>query len=55
MATATPEQMAKEFGPDFAATLFKLKPGSWQGPVQSGYGWHLVWIELHRARPHPDL
>jgi peptidyl-prolyl cis-trans isomerase C len=42
---ATPEQMAKEFGPDFAATLFKLEPGSWQGPVQSGYGWHLVWID----------
>jgi hypothetical protein len=42
---ATPDQMAKEFGPDFAATLFKLKAGSWQGPVQSGYGWHLVWID----------
>jgi len=41
----TPEQMAKEFGPDFAATLFELEPGSWQGPVQSGYGWHLVWID----------
>lgn len=42
---ATPDQMAKEFGPDFAATLFQLKPGSWQGPVQSGYGWHLVWVD----------
>lgn len=42
---ATPDQMAKEFGPDFANVLFQLKPGSWQGPVQSGYGWHLVWID----------
>jgi hypothetical protein len=42
---STPEQLAKEFGPEFAAALFKLKPGSWQGPVQSGYGWHLVWID----------
>jgi hypothetical protein len=42
---STPEQMAKEFGPAFAETLFGLKPGSWQGPVQSGYGWHLVWID----------
>lgn len=41
---ATPDQMAKEFGPDFAKALFNLKSGSWQGPVQSGYGWHLVWI-----------
>lgn len=42
---ATPEQMAKEFGPDFARALFKFTPGSWQGPLQSGYGWHLVWID----------
>jgi peptidyl-prolyl cis-trans isomerase C len=42
---STPEQLAKEFGPEFAATLFRFKPGSWQGPVQSGYGWHLVWID----------
>jgi len=42
---ATPDQMAKEFGPDFAKALFTLKPGSWQGPVQSGYGWHLIWVD----------
>lgn len=42
---STPEQLAKEFGPEFAALLFKLQPRSWQGPVQSGYGWHLVWID----------
>ncbi|MGO6695738.1 peptidyl-prolyl cis-trans isomerase [Rhizobium johnstonii] len=42
---ATPEQMAKEFGPDFARALFDLKPRSWQGPVQSGYGWHLIWVD----------
>ena len=44
-SSATPEQMLKEFGPDFAAELFKLSPGGWRGPVQSGYGWHLVWID----------
>jgi peptidyl-prolyl cis-trans isomerase C len=38
-------QLAKEFGPAFAVGMFKLKPGSWQGPIESGYGWHLVWIE----------
>ncbi|WP_246805606.1 peptidyl-prolyl cis-trans isomerase [Rhizobium leguminosarum] len=42
---ATPEQMAKEFGPEFAKAIFNLTPGSWQGPVPSGYGWHLVWID----------
>ena len=44
-ADRSPEQLAKEFGAEFAQTIFKLKPGSWQGPVQSGYGWHLVFID----------
>ena len=41
----TPDAIAKEFGPQFAVVLEKLKPGSWQGPVESGYGWHLVYID----------
>ena len=40
-----PEQLAKEFGPQFALAVAKLEPGSWQGPVQSGLGWHLVFID----------
>lgn len=40
-----PEQVAKEFGPGFAQAIFQLKPGSWQGPIESGYGWHLIWID----------
>ncbi len=39
------EQLAKEFGPSFAAAIFQLKPSSWQGPIESGYGWHLIWID----------
>jgi peptidyl-prolyl cis-trans isomerase C len=39
------DQLANVFGPQFAQTLLRLNPGSWQGPVESGYGWHLVWIE----------
>ena len=41
----TPELMLKEFGPDFAAELFTLEPDGWRGPIQSGYGWHLIWID----------
>jgi parvulin-like peptidyl-prolyl isomerase len=44
-AERTPEQMTKEFGVPFARALFQAKPGSWQGPVESGYGWHLIWID----------
>jgi peptidyl-prolyl cis-trans isomerase C len=38
------EQLAKEFGPQFAQAIFTIKPGSWAGPIESGYGWHLVFV-----------
>ena len=41
----TPEALAKEFGPQFVMALEKLKSGSWQGPIESGYGWHLVFVD----------
>jgi peptidyl-prolyl cis-trans isomerase C len=44
-ADRTTEQLAKEFGPQFAAAVSKLKSGSWQGPIESGYGWHLVYVD----------
>ena len=34
--------VSKMFGADFARAIFSLKPGSWAGPVKSGYGVHLV-------------
>ena len=37
-------QVARMFGQDFAESLATLTPGSWQGPVTSGYGLHLVYI-----------
>lgn len=44
-AERSPEQLTKEFGSQFAQAVFKLKSGSWQGPVESGYGWHLVFVD----------
>jgi peptidyl-prolyl cis-trans isomerase C len=41
----TPEQVAAVFGTPFAKTLLLLTPGSWQGPIESGLGWHIVWVE----------
>jgi len=55
---ATPAQTAKEFGPAFAQAVFGLQPGAWQGPVQSGYGWHLVWVdsvEPGRVPPYEEV
>jgi hypothetical protein len=37
--------VAKSFGPGFAEALFQLVPGAWQGPIESGYGWHLVFVD----------
>jgi hypothetical protein len=39
------QQVAASFGPRFAEALFRLAPGSWQGPIESGYGWHLVFVD----------
>jgi peptidyl-prolyl cis-trans isomerase C len=39
------EQLAKEFGPAFAQAIFRAKPGAWQGPIESGFGWHLVFVD----------
>ena len=40
-----PDYLGKEFGPQFAQAVAKLAPGSWQGPVESGFGWHLVFVD----------
>jgi parvulin-like peptidyl-prolyl isomerase len=40
-----PTAIAKEFGSPFALAIEKVKPGSWQGPIESGYGWHLVFLD----------
>jgi hypothetical protein len=44
-ADRSSEQLAKDFGPQFAQAIVKVKPGSWQGPIESGYGWHVVYVE----------
>jgi peptidyl-prolyl cis-trans isomerase C len=40
-----PEFLGKEFGPQFARAVATLRPASWQGPVESGFGWHLVFVD----------
>lgn len=36
------QTVSNVFGAEFARKVFLLKPGSWAGPVKSGYGVHLV-------------
>lgn len=37
--------VAKSFGPAFANAVFEVAPGAWSGPIESGYGWHLVFVD----------
>ena len=46
----TPFEVARTFGKGFADRLFKGETEIWQGPMESGYGLHLVWIH-ERTEP----
>lgn len=37
-------EIARLFGSQFAADVVTLEPGDWQGPVESGYGLHVVLV-----------
>jgi peptidyl-prolyl cis-trans isomerase C len=50
-----PDFLGKEFGPQFALGVEKLTPGSWQGPIESGFGWHLVFVDAVVPGRVPDL
>ena len=45
----------RQFGSDFTEHLNGLEIGTWQGPVRSGYGFHLVLIEERSEGSDPQL
>jgi hypothetical protein len=50
----TEQAISGAFGPDFARAVFSLETGAWSGPIQSGYGLHLVRVSrLQEARLLP--
>jgi hypothetical protein len=60
MLAADPEprsraEIAKDFGAGFAAALFALPAGSWQGPVRSALGVHLVRVDQRLPERLPPL
>jgi hypothetical protein len=48
-------EIMKQFGEKFAAKLGELSPSQWHGPVESGYGVHLVWISERTEGRVPAL
>jgi len=47
--------LRKEFGPQFALAVAKLPIGSWQGPIESGFGWHLIFVDSAIPGHVPDF
>lgn len=44
-ADRSQEQVAALFGTKFAEAVLAMPAGSWRGPIESGFGWHVVWVE----------
>ena len=53
LAPAT--EITKQFGDKFAAKLGDAPIGQWFGPVESGYGTHLVFVEERTEGRQPEL
>jgi hypothetical protein len=51
----TPSEVTRIFGSGFAEQLFALETNTWQGPVASGYGFHLVRISEKIDARMPEL
>jgi hypothetical protein len=43
------QEVARAFGRDFTEQLLQTESGRWQGPIRSGYGVHLVYIQQRDA------
>ena len=52
---ATEKDISRALGAQFLQELGKTKMGSWQGPVSSGFGLHLVNISDRQVGVVPDL
>ena len=49
------QDVGRLFGEAFAAQLAELPVGRWSGPVESGYGLHLVLVHNRTPARQPDL
>ena len=52
---STRSSIARDFGDSFADEVLKVEPGHWVGPVRSGYGLHLVFVNARQAERMPSL
>jgi hypothetical protein len=48
-------EIARLFGEEFSRSVIELEPTQWQGPVESGYGLHLVLVTERKPARLPEL
>jgi hypothetical protein len=53
MQSASPQTIANTFGSDFAVQVEEAPVGQWSGPLQSGFGLHLVHVDERVAGALP--
>jgi peptidyl-prolyl cis-trans isomerase C len=49
------QEISKLFGSQFAKTISEQSPGEWQGPILSGYGTHLLFVNGRIKTPEPAI
>jgi hypothetical protein len=54
-AQETPFEVERLFGKSFAEQIFQLETDTWQGPIESGYGLHLVRVSEKVDALMPEL
>ena len=42
---ASKKEVVNQFGASFPEQLTQIPPGQWAGPITSGFGWHIVFLE----------
>jgi hypothetical protein len=55
VALSSRSDIARQFGEPFTARLLEAAPGRWVGPIESGYGLHLVYVQRREEGRPPAL
>ena len=55
MVSASPQSIASAFGEEFARQVDEAPLGQWAGPIESGFGLHLVRVDERAAGKTPSL
>ena len=52
---APERDLSTAFGPEFAQAVHASEVGSWQGPIRSGFGYHVIFVAERTERRVPTL